>query len=101
LRKLAMEAEAGELPEWHHAWHRIMEAARMWDQHCLGTQFKWNFFCRFCESLFGVRFSGSGAWDGWGRAAEHKALAACSGLLRGSRGPIRPRRAREFHAWVS
>jgi hypothetical protein len=33
LRKLAMEAEAGELPEWHHAWHRIMEAARMWDQH--------------------------------------------------------------------
>jgi hypothetical protein len=33
LRKLAMEATAGELPEWQHAWHRIMEAHRMWDRY--------------------------------------------------------------------
>ncbi len=33
LRKLAMEAAEGELPEWQHAWHRIMEAARIWDRY--------------------------------------------------------------------
>ncbi len=33
LRKLAMEAAEGELPEWQHAWHRVMDACRMWDQH--------------------------------------------------------------------
>jgi hypothetical protein len=54
---------------------------------CLGSQFKWNFFCRFCESLLGVRFLGSGAWDGWGRAAEHKALAAWIGPAPRFEGP--------------
>ena len=60
---------------------------------CLGTQFKWKIFGRFCVSLLSVYSHGSRAPDGWGRAGEHEAPRRRPGLLPGPRGPDRPGRS--------